>query len=189
MKSLFVLVIGRLINFLYRIFVSYKNHQISSKIGGGIIAYPFHVSGEKNITMPSTSSFGVGACLFTTRAKIIVGHYVMAGPKLTIVTGDHHYVPERYFATITDEEKPAECDSDVVIGEDVWIGANVTILKGVHIGRSAIIAAGAVVTHDVPEFAIVGGIPAKVIRYKWTENERERHHYFLMNNIERFQGC
>lgn len=54
----------------------------------------------------------------------------------------------------------------VVIGDDVWIGARSIILKGVHIGKGAVIAAGAVVTKDVPEYAIVGGVPAKVIKYR-----------------------
>ena len=103
----------------------------------------------------------------------------MTGPNLTIITGDHFTPPGRYMKSVTDAEKPPCCDADVVIGDDVWIGANVTILKGVHIGRSAIIAAGAVVTHDIPEFAIAGGVPAKVIKYKWTEEEREFHRVFL----------
>ncbi len=52
----------------------------------------------------------------------------------------------------------------IVIGDHVWVGMNVTILKGVTIGTGAIIAAGSVVTHDVPEHTLVGGVPAKVIK-------------------------
>lgn len=59
----------------------------------------------------------------------------------------------------------------VVIGNDVWIGANVIILPGVHIGDGAVIAAGAVVTKDVDDYAIVGGVPAKVIRYRFKEKD------------------
>lgn len=132
--------------------------------------------------MPETSSFGIGSCIFTTKAKLVIGEYVMSGPNLTIITGDHYYVPQRWLKTITDEEKPKECDKDVIIDDDVWIGANVTILKGVHIGRSSIIAAGSVVTRDVPEFAIVGGIPVKVIKYKWTDEERKKHCQFMDEN-------
>jgi len=57
---------------------------------------------------------------------------------------------------------------DVVIGHDVWIGRNVVILRNVTIGDGAIIAAGAVVSKDVPPYAIVGGVPAKVIRYRFS---------------------
>lgn len=57
-------------------------------------------------------------------------------------------------------------DSNIVIGDDVWIGANVIISKRRHIGTGSILAAGAVVTHDVPDYAIVGGNPANVIRMR-----------------------
>lgn len=66
-------------------------------------------------------------------------------------------------------------DRDVTIDEDVWCGTNVTILKGVHIGRGAIISAGALVINDVPPYSIVGGVPAKVLKYKWTIPEILRH--------------
>lgn len=59
----------------------------------------------------------------------------------------------------------------VEIGNDVWIGENVTILNGIKIGDGAVIAAGSVVTKDVPEYAIVGGVPAKIIKYRFTEEQ------------------
>lgn len=59
------------------------------------------------------------------------------------------------------------------IGNDVWVGAGVIILNGVNIGNGAIVAAGSVVTNDVPDFAIVGGVPAKVIRYRAVESFKD----------------
>ena len=56
---------------------------------------------------------------------------------------------------------------DIVVDDDVWIGYGATILSGVHIGQGAIVAAGAVVTKDVPPYAVVGGVPAKVIKYRF----------------------
>lgn len=69
------------------------------------------------------------------------------------------------------EESPIRDNRSVIIGNDVWIGANVVILPGVSIGNGAIIAAGAVVNRDVEDYAIVGGVPAKLIRYRFSEEQ------------------
>lgn len=64
-----------------------------------------------------------------------------------------------------------EIHSPPIIGNDVWVGSNVIILQGVKIGNGAIIAGGAVVTKDVPPYGIVGGIPAKLIRYRFGDEQ------------------
>lgn len=63
---------------------------------------------------------------------------------------------------------------DLVIGHDVWIGARVTLMAGIAIGNGAVVAAGAVVAQDVPPYAIVGGVPSKVIRYRYSEDIVDR---------------
>jgi acetyltransferase-like isoleucine patch superfamily enzyme len=65
--------------------------------------------------------------------------------------------------------RPAEKQKFVNIGNDVWIGSNSMIMRGVNVGDGAVIAAGSVVTKDVPPYAIVGGVPAKIIRYRFSE--------------------
>lgn len=90
-----------------------------------------------------------------------IGDYFHTGKGLTIFSTSHNYdlgdkIP------YGDEALKKE----VVIGNWVWCGANVTILPGVHIGDGAVIGAGAVVTKDVPECAVVGGNPAKIIKYR-----------------------
>lgn len=79
----------------------------------------------------------------------------------------------KFLDEVTNEDKDAldtmhQYDQDVIIENDVWCGANVTILKGVTIGRGSIIAAGSVVTKDVPPYSIAGGLPCKVIKRKWS---------------------
>lgn len=69
------------------------------------------------------------------------------------------------------EESELRNNLPVTIGNDVWIGANVCILPGVRIGDGAILAAGAVIVKDVPDYAIVGGVPAKVIKYRFGQND------------------
>ena len=64
----------------------------------------------------------------------------------------------------------SQSNGDIVIDDDVWIGTRCLILSGVHIGQGAVIAAGAVVTRDVPPYAIVGGVPAKIIKYRFDSN-------------------
>lgn len=68
------------------------------------------------------------------------------------------------------------------VGNDVWVGSNVIFTDGLHIGNGSIIAAGAVVTKDVPPYAIVGGVPAKIIRYRFTDEEIEK-----LNSIKWWQ--
>lgn len=96
---------------------------------------------------------------------INIGKYVMMGPDLYCITYGHEVsdtsTPMCFQGHV---EKPI--DSNIVIEDDVWIGAKVIISKSRHIGKGAILAAGAVVVKDVPEYAIVGGNPAKVIRMR-----------------------
>ena len=76
-------------------------------------------------------------------------------------------------------------DKDVIIDEDVWIGCNVTILKGVHIGRGSIVAAGSIVTRSVPVYSIVGGNPARVIKARWTIDDILEHEKLLYEKDKR----
>ena len=67
-----------------------------------------------------------------------------------------------------------ENDVDTIIGNDVWIGVNAVIMNGIHVGDGAVIGAGAVVTHDVAPWAIVVGVPACVLKYRFDERTRQR---------------
>lgn len=93
--------------------------------------------------------------------KIKIGNYVHTGANVMII-GFNHAFDTREIPTI----KQDYYDADIVIGDDVWIGGGAIILAGVTIGKGAIIAGGAVVNNDVPDYAIVGGIPAKVLKYR-----------------------
>lgn len=105
-----------------------------------------------NIKIGSKCSFG-HYNKFWAFDKIIIGDYVQTAVGLTIVAGSH----------ATDSYEPLSNQEVVIEGEN-WIGANVTIIGNVKIGRGAIIAAGATVVKDVPAYTIVGGVPAKVIK-------------------------
>ncbi len=110
------------------------------------------------ITLGDNSGLGINCRL---RGPLAIGDNVMMGPDCVILTSTHNF--ER-----TDIPMIAQGGkvSKVAIGDDVWIGTRAIILPGVTIGKGVIIGAGAVVTKDVPDYAIVGGIPARVIRYR-----------------------
>ncbi len=130
----------------------------------------------ENVHIGNHVSLNENTLLFCTRAKIIIGDYVMFGPNVTLITGGHRMdLVGRYMYTVTNAEKRKEDDRDIVIVGDNWIGANSTILRGVTIGEGAVVAAGSVVTHDVAPYTIVGGVPARPIKERFTPDEINRH--------------
>jgi len=92
--------------------------------------------------------------------EITIGDDVMIGPK-TIIWGRDHGISKNLPMKMQEHSR-----KPISIGNDVWIGANVTILKGVNIANGAVIGAGSVVVKDVPEYAIVVGNPAKIVKYR-----------------------
>ncbi len=70
--------------------------------------------------------------------------------------------------------REGESKGNIIVEDDVWIGQNAIILSGVHIGQGAVVAAGAVVTRDVPAYALVGGVPANIIRYRFNQMEIDK---------------
>ncbi len=103
--------------------------------------------------------------------SVHIGDRVRIGPYARIVDSDFHDIYNRAL--------PGQ-PSPVVISNDVWVGMNAVILPGVHVGRAAVIGTGAVVTKDVPDFAVVGGVPAKVLRMldpaKFVQDVTDQHH-------------
>ena len=84
---------------------------------------------------------------------------------------------------VTADEKLPENDAPVIIEDDVWCGANVTILKGVTIGHGSVVAAGAVVTQSFPPYSIIGGVPAKLIKMRFTEKQAKENDRLLNGNV------
>lgn len=110
------------------------------------------------ISIGSGSGLGVNC---SVHGPITIGDNVMMGPDVTILTQTHNI--ERADIPMGLQGMRV---AKVVIGNDVWIGMRVIIMPGIIIGDGDVIGAGAVVTKDVPAFAIVGGVPAKVIKYR-----------------------
>lgn len=121
-----------------------------------------------------------------TNARFTIKANCCIAERLTVHTGNHANVIGKFCSQITEANKPEGYDEDVTVENDVWIGCNVTILSGVTIGRGAIVAAGAVVTKDIPPYAIAGGVPAKVIKFKWSVEQILKHEAQLYEPRERF---
>ena len=106
--------------------------------------------------------------------RVQIGHYCSIGPECVFLTGgEHRYdgmstYPFRAKLGLAENESVTR--GPIVLEDDVWLGFGCTIMSGVTIGRGAVVAAGAVVTKDVPPYAIVGGVPAKVIKYRFTDD-------------------
>lgn len=100
-------------------------------------------------------------CMLNAEGGLTIGSGVMIGPFTTIWTSNHEF---------SDTKIPIRLQGNryapVVIEDDVWVGAQVTILAGVRVGQGAIVGAGAVVTKDVPAYAIVAGNPAHIIKMR-----------------------
>ena len=138
------------------------------------------MSGSKNLFLGNNVSIGEDARFMCTRAKIVMGDNIMFGPGVTCITGGHRTdVVGRYMISVTNSEKRPEDDRDIIFEGDNWVGANVTILCDVTIGEGSVVAAGAVVTKDVPPYSIVGGVPAKVIKMRFTDVEIAEHKRLL----------
>lgn len=164
-----------------------------------ILNPPYSLGNTTNIFLGNHIGIGPYAFISATNAKFIVEGNCAIAEGLTVHTGNHAQVVGKFVTDITETNKPKGYDKDVVIEKDVWIGCNVTILSGVTIGRGSIVAAGAVVNKSCPPYSVIGGIPAKVIKFRWSIDEILAHEQalyspedrltkkYLLNNFERYE--
>lgn len=120
------------------------------------IAKTFNCDNGKNIYIGSNFTGNYNLTILDIR-EVYIGDNVMIGPNTLITTVGHPLSP-------AGRRKHLGIAKPVTIGDDVWIGGNVTILPGVTIGNNVVVAAGAVVTKDVPDNCVVGGVPARKIK-------------------------
>jgi acetyltransferase-like isoleucine patch superfamily enzyme/O-antigen/teichoic acid export membrane protein len=143
----------------------------SLRVGGGFANWKKQIYIMPNSKFENVRNMDFGSYIFVNHDVVFstpygmkIGDFVMIGPRCLFATMQHGFEDwKKPMIFQKAEEKP------IVIEDDVWIGANVTVLGGVTIGKGSVIAAGAVVTKDVEPYSIVGGVPAKLIRYRFDE--------------------
>ncbi len=143
------------LRYYHKIQLPFLLHEFKNVGENCVIDRGSRIAGANRISLGDHVYIGPGSVLFTTLADIKIGSHVMMGPNVTLLTGGHRIdVVGKYMSEVTDAYKKPENDKDIIIEDDVWIGAGVIILKGVTIGRGSVIAAGAVVTKNVAPYTI-----------------------------------
>lgn len=117
--------------------------------------------------------------------KVRMGNYVMLGPEVSITGSDHR--TDKVGIPMIFSGRPDL--PETVIGSDVWLGRGSLIMAGVSIGDGAVVAAHSVVTKSVPPFAIVAGVPAKIIRMRFDAEDQRRHSRALSGELISGEFC
>lgn len=148
----------------------YSKNEIKKLINRGLLEVGSYTYGINHLKIYQSKG---------SESKVIIGKYCSLAPKINIITGGIH--PINWVSTFPFrarlnmdgkfEDGMPYTKGNIEIGNDVWIGTNVTILSGIKIGNGAVIAAGAVVSKDVSPYAIIGGNPAKLIKYRFHEDQ------------------
>lgn len=155
------------------------------KCGKNVFFDPGSLIKYENVEIGNDVFIGPGANLAASNSKIIFGNKIMLGPNVTIISGNHNTsLIGEYMYDV--KEKRLEDDQDIVIEDDIWIGSRAIILKGVHLCRGCIVAAGSVVTHNAPPYTVIAGIPAKVISLRFSIENILRHEKELYSAENRF---
>lgn len=134
--------------------------------------YPGMLFNEKDLSVGNHSYGQLNVRFFgDSHSRLIIKNYCsIADETIFLVDGGHNLSTISTYPfkqDVIEIESESLTRGDIIVDDDVWIGYRSTILSGVHIGQGAVIAAGSVVVKDVPPYAIVGGVPAKVIKYRF----------------------
>jgi acetyltransferase-like isoleucine patch superfamily enzyme len=173
----------------FLLFQFHKNNPERKDFGSlpahSTIAYPCHIGVPKNLYIEDFVKIRYGLTVINAKEEsVYIKKYTVIAPDVTIVTNNHRStigIPQ----VILGESHINDKSADVIIGEDVWVGTRVTILAGVTLGRGCIVAANALVTKPVPPYALVAGMPARIIGVKFSLSDIERHEEILYSASER----
>ena len=141
------------------------------KLNGHNETFAANLFDHKRVHVGNHSYGGVFCLNHNDTAVLNIGNYVSIGPDVTFIPASDHDTGTvstfPYKTKIVSGETEALSKGDITVEDDVWIGYGSMILSGVTIGQGAVIAAGSVITKDIPPYSVSAGVPAKVIRYRF----------------------
>lgn len=147
------------------------------------LGIPADLKNPRNIYLYDFARIGRRSTIMTMgNSKFIMKRGCLTAEGLVVVTSNHRQHIGQFLSGGNEDNEY----KDVIVEEDVWIGINVTLLSGTHIGRGAIIGACSVVTKEIPPYAVAVGNPARVIKFKWSIEEIIKHEKTLYPESERF---
>lgn len=169
------------------IFVHYYVKPNPAKLGyygkNAALGIPADLKNPRNIYLHDYARIGRRSTIMTMGdSKFVMKRGCLTAEGLTVVTSNHHQKIGQFLSGGNEDN----LYRDIVVEEDVWIGINVTLLSGAHIGRGAIIGACSVVTKDIPPYSVAVGNPARVVKFKWSVDDIMKHEAALYPVNERF---
>ena len=170
-----------------RIWLHYYVRPNPEKFGhfgkNAAIGIPADLKKPENIFLYDFARIGRRSTIMTMgNSRFIMKRGCLTAEGLVVVTSNHRQHIGQFLQGNNEDNEY----KDIIVEEDVWIGINVTLLAGAHIGRGAIIGACSVVTKEIPPYAVAVGNPAKVIKFKWSIADILKHESMLYPENERF---
>ena len=162
-------VIGKLFSFVK--LNSFRRKWVKKHTDGD--SFPMNIFPMDCVQIGKGSYGELNIVTFSDKTTLTIGNYVSIAQKVFFLLDVEHHINHistyPFRVQVLNRSSESFSKGNIVVGDDVWIGHGATILSGVHIGQGAVIAAGAVVSKDVPPYAIVGGVPAKIIKYRFSQ--------------------
>lgn len=176
-------LLAKFTSFYYR-YVQVRKRKFGFFSKNARVRYPIRIKGIENVYMYDRTHILSGAFIIAKGAKFIMKKNSGAAEGLTVITNTHPTFIGEWFMDKGSNNNYIEA-KDIIVEEDVWIAANVTLLMGAHIGRGAVIGACSVIRSPIPPYAIVIGNPAKVVGFKFNPEQVIEHEKVLYQPEER----
>ena len=168
-------------SFIFELYQAYKLHRFQNawrKRNEENFTTAYNVFDTSLVHVGKASYGELNLVSFASKGKLHIGNFVSIAQEVAFILDAEHHIDHistypfkvKYLGT---EKEEAFGKGDIFVEDDVWIGYRSIIMSGVRIGKGAVIAAGSVVTKDVPAYSVVGGVPAKVIKYRFSQEIQE----------------